>query len=259
MDDHFRQAPAAANMPILLALLGVWYNNFLGATSHAVLPYDQYLARLPAYLQQLDMESNGKGVDRNGRRVNYSTGPIVWGEPGTNGQHAFYQLIHQGTHRIPADFIGVIESHNPIGEHHEVLLSNFFAQTEALMKGKTEQEVREELSAAGLTGEALERLVPHKVFPGNRPTNSLLLQRVSPNTLGALLALYEHKVFVQGILWNIHSFDQWGVELGKQLARTILPELQGTALVTAHDASTNGLINYYHRQRCAVDLPVGSE
>ncbi|CAK0766795.1 glucose-6-phosphate isomerase [Gammaproteobacteria bacterium] len=245
MDEHFRQAPAAANMPILMALLGVWYNNFLGAEAHVVLPYDQYLARLPAYLQQLDMESNGKRIDRKGRPVDYATGPIIWGEPGTNGQHAFYQLIHQGTRLIPADFIAAIESHHPVGDHHEVLLSNFFAQTEALMKGKTAAESRAELVATGVTGEALEQLIPHKIFPGNRPTNSLLLQRLTPRTLGALLALYEHKVFVQGIIWNLNSFDQWGVELGKQLARTILTELQGTSPVTGHDSSTNGLINYY--------------
>ncbi|CAK0751976.1 glucose-6-phosphate isomerase [Gammaproteobacteria bacterium] len=249
MDEHFRQAPAAVNMPIILALLGVWCANFLGADSHAILPYDQYLARLPAYLQQLDMESNGKGVDRNGRVLDYQSGPILWGEPGTNGQHAFYQLIHQGTRLVSADFIASIETHNTVGTHHEVLLSNFFAQTEALMKGKTETEARAELVAAGLTGEALERLVPHKVFPGNRPTNSLLLQRLNPRTLGSLLALYEHKVFVQGIIWNVNSFDQWGVELGKQLASTLLPELQGTAPVTSHDSSTNGLVNYYLANR----------
>ncbi len=252
MDEHFQQAPATANMPILLALFGVWYSTFLGAESYAVLPYDQYLARLPAFLQQLDMESNGKGVNWDGQPVEYTTGPIVWGEPGTNGQHAFYQLIHQGTRLIPADFIAAIESHNPLGEHHAVLLSNFFAQTEALMKGKTAQEALEELFASGLRGEALERLVPHKVFPGNRPTNSFLVKRLSPHTLGALLALYEHKVFVQGIIWKIHSFDQWGVELGKQLARTILTELQGAEPVTGHDASTNGLINYYRTRVNAV-------
>jgi len=251
MDEHFRQAPAAANMPILLALVGIWNSNFLGAESHAVLPYDQYLARLPAYLQQLDMESNGKGVDRNGEPVDYSTGPIVWGEPGTNGQHAFYQLIHQGTRLVSADFIASIESHNPMGAHHEVLLSNFFAQTEALMKGKTDTEARAELVAAKLTKEELERLVLHKVFPGNRPTNSLLFQRLTPQILGSLLALYEHKVFVQGIIWNVNSFDQWGVELGKQLASTLLPELQGTTLVTGHDSSTNGLVNYYLANRVA--------
>lgn len=252
MDEHFQHAPVTANMPILLALLGVWY-NLLGAESYAVLPYDQYLARLPAYLQQLDMESNGKGVDRNGCQVDYATGPIVWGEPGTNGQHAFYQLIHQGTRLVPADFIASIESHNPIGDHHEVLLSNFFAQTEALMKGKTAEEANRELIAAGLSGENLNRLAPHKIFPGNRPTNSILLQRLTPHTLGALLALYEHKVFVQGIIWNVNSFDQWGVELGKQLARAILTELRGATPATHHDTSTNGLINYYHAHRNRAD------
>ncbi|CAK0774425.1 glucose-6-phosphate isomerase [Gammaproteobacteria bacterium] len=247
MDEHFQQAPMAANMPILLALLGVWHGNFLGAENHAVLPYDQYLSRLPAYLQQLDMESNGKGVNRNGQRVDYTTSPIIWGEPGTNGQHAFYQLIHQGTRLVPADFIASIESHNPIGDHHEVLLSNFFAQTEALMKGKTAAEVRAELAASGFTKENLESLVPHKVFPGNHSTNSILLQRLTPRSLGALLALYEHKVFAQGIIWNINSFDQWGVELGKQLAQTIQAELRNNVSMTDHDASTNGLMNYYKK------------
>ncbi len=243
MDEHFRTAPAAANMPVVLGLLGVWYNNFLGAQAHAVLPYDQYLARLPAYLQQADMESNGKSVDRDGRRVDYQTGPVVFGEAGTNGQHAFYQLIHQGTKLIPADFIAAAETHNPVGDHHTLLLSNFLAQTEALMRGKTAAEARAELEAAGLHGEAVEALLPHRVFEGNRPTNSILYRRLDPHTLGMLVALYEHKVFVQGVIWNVNSFDQWGVELGKQLAKAIRPELAGDAPVSGHDASTAGLID----------------
>jgi len=249
MDEHFRNTPFEQNIPVTLGLLGVWYNNFFGAQTHAILPYDQYMHRFPAYFQQGDMESNGKRVDRDGHVVDYSTGPIIWGEPGTNGQHAFYQLIHQGTKLIPCDFIAPIETHNPVGEHHKILLSNFFAQTEALMRGKTEEEVRRELEAAGMSGEALERLVPHKVFPGNRPTNSILVQKITPRTLGSLIAMYEHKIFTQGIVWNINSFDQWGVELGKQLAKTILPELEGDQEVTGHDSSTNGLINHYKRHR----------
>lgn len=249
MDEHFRNTPFEQNIPVTLGLLGVWYNNFFGAQTHAILPYDQYMHRFPAYFQQGDMESNGKRVDRDGHGVDYSTGPIIWGEPGTNGQHAFYQLIHQGTKLIPCDFLAPIETHNPVGEHHKILLSNFFAQTEALMRGKTEEEVRRELEAAGMSGEALERLVPHKVFPGNRPTNSILVQKITPRTLGSLIALYEHKIFTQGIVWNINSFDQWGVELGKQLAKTILPELEGNQEVTGHDSSTNGLINHYKRHR----------
>ena len=245
MDEHFRTAPLERNIPVVLALLGVWYIDFFGAESHAVLPYDQYLHRFPAYLQQADMESNGKGVTRSGARVDYPTGPILWGEPGTNGQHAFYQLIHQGTRVIPADFIAAVESHNPLGQHHALLLSNFFAQTEALMRGKSEEEVRRELQEAGLTGEALEKLVPHKLFDGNRPTNSILCRLLTPRALGTLIALYEHKIFVQGIVWDVNSFDQWGVELGKQLAGKILPELQSPGRVEAHDSSTNGLINYY--------------
>jgi glucose-6-phosphate isomerase len=244
MDEHFRTAPLEENMPVILALLGVWYNNFFGAETYAVLPYDQYLHRLPAYLQQLDMESNGKSVTREGKRVDYSTGPILWGEPGTNSQHAFFQLIHQGTKLIPADFIAPMQTHNPIGDHHVILLSNFFAQTEALMRGKTARDVRAELQASGLPKKEIERLVPHKVFEGNRPTNSLLLEKITPRTLGSLIALYEHKVFVQGILWDINSFDQWGVELGKQLAKAILPELMAAGPVSSHDSSTNGLINY---------------
>jgi len=233
-----------------MALLGVWYNNFFGAQTHALLPYDQYLHRFPAYFQQGDMESNGKGVDRDGNFVNYSTGPILWGEPGTNSQHSFFQLIHQGTKIIPADFLAPIRSHNPdVGgqknHHHKILLSNFFAQTEALMKGKTSEEARAELQSQGLKGEALERLLPHKVFPGNRPTNSILFNQLTPVTLGRLIALYEHKIFVMGTIWNINSFDQWGVELGKQLAKVIQPELLGSSTVSSHDSSTNGLINYF--------------
>jgi len=249
MDEHFRQTPLESNLPVIMGLLGVWYNNFFDAQSHAVLPYDQYLHRFPAYLQQLDMESNGKTTARDGKTVDYSTGPVIWGEPGTNGQHAFYQLIHQGAKLIPADFLAPRESHHSLGEHHAILLSNFFAQTEALMKGKTRQEARAELMAAGLRGDKLKELLPHKVFQGNKPTNSLLFRKLDPKTLGALIALYEHKVFVQGIIWNINSFDQWGVELGKQLAKAILPELKQAAPVTGHDASTNGLINDYKKQR----------
>jgi glucose-6-phosphate isomerase len=214
-----------------------------------VLPYDQYMHRFPAYFQQGDMESDGKSVERDGKRVETSTGPILWGEPGTNGQHAFYQLIHQGTKLIPCDFIAPIETHNPLGDHHRILLSNFFAQTEALMRGKTEDEVRKELAAEGMKGAALDALVPHKRFDGNRPTNSILVKKITPRTLGSLIALYEHKIFTQGVIWNINSFDQWGVELGKQLAKAILPELAAPGRVTSHDASTNGLINYYKENR----------
>ncbi len=249
MDEHFRTASLEQNMPVILGLLGVWYNNFFDAQSHAIFPYDQYLQRFSAYFQQGDMESNGKSVSRDGEAVDYSTGPVIWGEPGTNGQHAFYQLIHQGTKLIPCDFIVPIETHNPMGEHHHILLSNFFAQTEALMQGKTEQQARAELISAGRSGEALESLLPHKVFPGNKPTNSIMFQKLTPRTLGTLVALYEHKIFVQGIIWNINSYDQWGVELGKQLAKVILPELADDDVVTSHDASTNGLINYYKARR----------
>ena len=249
MDEHFRSAPVEKNIPAILGLLGVWYNNFFDAQTHAILPYDQYLHRFPAYFQQGDMESNGKGVTRDGKAADTSTGPVIWGEPGTNGQHAFYQLIHQGTKVIPCDFIAHIDTQNPTGDHHQILLSNFFAQTEALMRGKTESEVRVELSKAGMSGEALEKLVPHKVFTGNRPTNSILMKKLTPRTLGSLIAMYEHKIFTQGIVWNINSFDQWGVELGKQLAKAILPELAGDARVETHDASTNGLINYYKANR----------
>jgi len=245
MDEHFRQAPLEKNMPVILGLLGVWYGNFIGAGSYAILPYDQSLQHFPAYLQQLEMESNGKSVDRDGHLVDYDTHFTVWGEPGTNGQHSFYQLIHQGTRLVPADFIAPIKSHHPIGDHHAMLLSNCFAQTEALMLGKTEAEARAELIAQGLSQAALEALLPYKVFPGNRPTNTILFEQLTPYTLGMLIALYEQKIFVQSVIWNINAFDQWGVEFGKQLANKLLPELQAGALVSSHDSSTNGLINYY--------------
>jgi glucose-6-phosphate isomerase len=245
MDEHFRTTPYEQNLPVILAVLGVWYHNFFGAETHALLPYDQYLSCFAAYFQQGDMESNGKRVTREGQRVDYATGPVIWGEPGTNGQHAFYQLIHQGTRLVPCDFIAPAKSLNPLGEHHVLLLSNFFAQTEALMMGKTEDEVRRELAAAGVTGERLELLAPSKTFPGNRPTNSILFRELTPATLGTLLALYEHKIFVQGVIWNINSFDQMGVELGKVLAKTVLADLKNAQPVTSHDASTNGLINYW--------------
>ncbi len=249
MDEHFRTAPLEKNMPVIMGFLGIWYNNFFGAQTHAILPYDQYLHRFPAYFQQGDMESNGKRVSREGKSIDYSTGPIVWGEPGTNGQHAFYQLIHQGTKLVPTDFLAPMASQNPLGKHHEILLSNFFAQTEALMKGKTEAEAGEELLSSGMDPRTAEELVPHKVFEGNRPTNSILFKRLDPKTLGALIALYEHKIFVQGVIWDINSFDQWGVELGKQLAKVILPELEGDGIVTSHDCSTNGLMNYFRANR----------
>lgn len=250
MDEHFRTAPLERNMPVLMGMLGVWYVNFWDAQAHAVLPYDQYMHRFPAYLQQLDMESNGKSVDRDGNRVHYATGPVVFGEPGTNGQHAFYQLIHQGTSLVPADFLAPAETHNPIGDHHRILLSNFFAQPEALMRGKTADEVRAEMAKSGKAPEEIEALVPHRVFEGNKPSNSILFKKLDPHTLGALIALYEHKVFVQGVVWNINSFDQWGVELGKQLAGKILPELQdGPTGALTHDGSTNGLIGWYRRNR----------
>ena len=245
MDEHFRSAPLERNMPVILALLGIWYINFFGAETQAILPYDQYMNRFAAYFQQGDMESNGKHVDRDGTAVDYATGPVVWGEPGTNGQHAFYQLIHQGTRLIPCDFIAPVVSHNPVGEHHPILLSNFFAQPEALMRGRTLEEVLEELRGQGVDVEAAERLAPHKVMLGNRPSNALLLHKITPHSLGRLIALYEHKIFVQGVIWNINSYDQWGVELGKQLAKAILPELQDDAPVDSHDSSTNGLINHY--------------
>jgi len=249
MDKHFRQAPYRENIPVVLALIGIWYNNFFGAETEAILPYDQYLHRFAAYFQQGNMESNGKSVDRSGIPVSYQTGPIVWGEPGTNGQHAFYQLIHQGTKLIPCDFIAPAVSHHAIGDHHIKLLSNFFAQTEALMTGKSAEEVQSELTQAGKSPEEIHRLLPFKVFEGNKPTNSILLRQITPRTLGMLIAMYEHKIFVQGIIWNIFSFDQWGVELGKQLANRILPELESAAPVHSHDASTNGLINAYKKMR----------
>lgn len=249
MDMHFKTATLGKNIPVVLALIGIWYNNFYGAESEAILPYDQYLHRFAAYFQQGNMESNGKYVDRSGQPVNYETGPIIWGEPGTNGQHAFYQLIHQGTKLIPCDFIAPAQSHNPIGEHHPILLSNYFAQTEALMQGKTAEEVEVELKASGMDEAAIKKLTPFKVFEGNRPTNSILIKKITPRALGSLIALYEHKIFVQGVIWNIFSFDQWGVELGKQLAKKILPELQSEAAVSSHDESTNGLINAYKEMR----------
>jgi glucose-6-phosphate isomerase len=242
MDMHFREAPWASNLPVLLGLIGIWYDNFFDATSVAILPYDQYLHRFPAYLQQLDMESNGKSVDRGGRRVEWNTGPVVWGEPGTNGQHAFYQLIHQGTELIPADFIGFVRSLNPIGDHHDLLMANFFAQTEALAFGRTEGEVRAEGGH--------EEQVVHRVFGGNRPTNTLLLDELTPRSLGSLIALYEHKVFVQGAIWNINSFDQWGVELGKALAQRISKELSSKDdSHLDHDGSTNALLRHFRRTR----------
>jgi glucose-6-phosphate isomerase len=248
-DNHFRNSDFRENIPVTLALLGIWYTNFFGAESQAILPYDQYMHRFAAYFQQGDMESNGKSNDRNGNPVNYQTGPVIWGEPGTNGQHAFYQLIHQGTKLIPCDFIAPAQSHNPIANHHQLLLSNFFAQTEALMNGKSRKEVEEELKAAGKNADEIEKLAPFKVFEGNRPTNSILIKKITPFTLGSLIAIYEHKIFVQGIIWNIFSYDQWGVELGKQLAGRILPELEDDQPVSGHDASTNGLINQYKAWR----------
>ena len=241
IDKHFRENAFNKNIPVLMGLISIWYLNFFGAKTEAILPYDQYMHRFAAYFQQGNMESNGKFVDRNGEKVNYSTGPVIWGEPGTNGQHAFYQLIHQGTQLIPCDFIAPAITHNPLGLHHKILLSNFFAQTEALMNGKT----KEELEAENVPGE----LIPYKTFEGNRPTNSFLVKEITPFTLGELIALYEHKIFVQGVIWNIYSFDQWGVELGKQLAKKILPELENDAEVTSHDASTNGLINTFKNLR----------
>jgi glucose-6-phosphate isomerase len=260
MDNHFKTAPLEKNLPVILGMLGVWYSNFFDAQTHAVLPYDQYMHCFSKYFQQGDMESNGKRVDRKGNPItDYTTGPILWGEPGTNGQHAFYQLIHQGTRIIPCDFIAPVETQNDFhfkaaggasgARHHEILLANFFAQTEALMKGKTPEEARAELEAQKLPKERIDQLVPHKTFPGNRPTSSILVQKITPKTLGALIAMYEHKIFVQGIVWDIYSFDQWGVELGKQLASKILPELEGPGQVTSHDSSTNGLINAYKKRR----------
>lgn len=245
MDNHFKSTPFAKNIPVILAVLGIWYNNFYKAESYAILPYDQYMHRFTAYFQQGDMESNGKHVTKDGTAVTYSTGPIIWGEPGTNGQHAFYQLIHQGTKLIPCDFLAPVVSQNPIGDHHPKLLANFFAQTEALMKGKTSAEVKAELEKAGLSAEDVAALVNHKIFEGNRPTNSIFFKKLTPFTLGSLVAMYEHKIYTQSVIWQINAFDQWGVELGKQLANAILPELKDTAEVTNHDSSTNGLINFY--------------
>ncbi|WP_210486473.1 glucose-6-phosphate isomerase [Rufibacter aurantiacus] len=245
MDNHFRKAPLDQNLPVILALLGIWYNNFFDAQSHALLPYDQYMHRFAAYFQQGDMESNGKYVDRNGQPVSYQTGPIIWGEPGTNGQHAFYQLIHQGTKLIPCDFLAPAISHNPIGDHHPKLMANFFAQTEALMNGKDEAQVIDEMHRLSCSEEEIQTLKAFKVFEGNRPTNSILFKQLDPRTLGSLLAMYEHKIFVQGVIWNVYSFDQWGVELGKQLAKQILPELTSAEEVTSHDSSTNGLIKQF--------------
>jgi len=245
VDQHFRQQPFENNIPVIMGLLGIWYNNFFGAESHAILPYDQYLVHFPAYFQQGDMESNGKSVDRQGEWVSYSTGPVIWGQPGTNGQHAFYQLIHQGTKLIPCDFLAAVHSQNPLGDHHPILLSNFLAQTEALMKGKTADEARAELVAAGEAEESLELLVAAKTFPGNKPTNSFFYNQLTPQVLGSLIAIYEHKIFTQGVIWNINSYDQWGVELGKQLAKAILPELMRDGEVSDHDSSTNGLMNFY--------------
>lgn len=249
MDQHFLEAPLARNMPVILGLLGIWYHNFLGATAHAVLPYDQLLHRLPAYLQQLDMESNGKSVDRQGQAVAYSTGPIIFGEPGTNGQHAFYQLIHQGSHLIPCDFLAPCQSHYPLGEHHEMLLANMLAQAEALMQGKSQDQVEHEMREAGHSPAEIAALAPHRVFAGNHPSNTLLFPKLDPKTLGMLLALYEHKVFVQGVIWNINSFDQWGVELGKQLAQQVLRDLRQSGPQTQHDASTQALIETVKRYR----------
>ncbi|EDM07646.1 glucose phosphate isomerase [Rattus norvegicus] len=251
MDQHFMKTPLDKNAPVLLALLGIWYINFYGCETHAMLPYDQYMHRFAAYFQQGDMESNGKYITKSGARVDYQTGPIVWGEPGTNGQHAFYQLIHQGTKMIPCDFLIPVQTQHPIrnGLHHKILLANFLAQTEALMKGKSPEEARKELQAAGKSPEELEKLLPHKVFEGNRPTNSIVFTKLTPFILGALIAMYEHKIFVQGIIWDINSFDQWGVELGKQLAKKIEPELDGSSAVTSHDSSTNGLIGFIKLQR----------
>ncbi|AFI92163.1 glucose-6-phosphate isomerase [Pectobacterium parmentieri] len=249
MDKHFASTPAEKNLPVLLALIGIWYNNFFGAETEAILPYDQYMHRFAAYFQQGNMESNGKSADRNGNPVDYQTGPIIWGEPGTNGQHAFYQLIHQGTKLVPCDFIAPATSHNPLSDHHSKLLSNFFAQTEALAFGKSRDVVEAEFSAAGKSAKDVEHVAPFKVFEGNRPTNSILLREITPYSLGALIALYEHKIFTQGAILNIFTFDQWGVELGKQLANRILPELENDSTIDSHDSSTNGLINRFKAWR----------
>lgn len=248
MDNHFKTAPLEKNMPVIMALLGIWYNNFFGADTHAILPYDQGMSRFPAYLQQAEMESNGKFICRNGERVQYSTCPVIWGEAGTNGQHAFYQMIHQGTQIVPADFIMPVHSQTKIGEngnqHHKILIANFLAQTQSLMLGKSADEARIELTKQGLSGKVLEELLPHKIFEGNRPTTSIMFDKLTPNTLGKLIALYEHKIFVQGILWDINSYDQWGVEYGKQIAQQILPLLGDDNIIDCFDSSTNGLINY---------------
>ncbi|MET3730772.1 glucose-6-phosphate isomerase [Moheibacter stercoris] len=249
MDNHFRNEDFSENMPVIMALLGIWYSNFFETESHAILPYEQYLHRFPAYLQQADMESNGKSVDRNGQKIDYQTGPIIWGEPGTNGQHAFYQLIHQGTKLIPCDFLAAANSLNPIGDHHAKLLSNFFAQTEALAFGKTLEEAENELRSKEKSEEEIQKLAPFKVFEGNKPSNSILYDKLTPKTLGSLIALYEHKIFVQGVIWNIFSFDQWGVELGKELANKILPELENQETNSSNDSSTNGFINVYKQLR----------
>jgi glucose-6-phosphate isomerase len=246
VDNHFRTAPLEKNVPVILAMLGVWYQNCFGAETHALLPYDQYLHRFAAYFQQGDMESNGKYITRSGERVTYNTGPIVWGEPGTNGQHAFYQLIHQGTRLIPCDFLIPAQTHNPVegGVHHKILMANFFAQTEALMLGKTKAEAEGELKASGMPEDKIAHILPHKVFEGNRPTNSIIVPKITPFILGVLIAVYEQKIFTQGVIWDINSYDQWGVELGKQLAKKIEPELKDKTPVTSHDGSTNGLINF---------------
>jgi glucose-6-phosphate isomerase len=249
MDEHFRTAPLEENIPVILGMLGIWYHNFFGMCSHAILPYDQYMHRFPAYIQQLDMESNGKPATTEGEKVDYATGPIIWGEPGTNGQHAFYQLLHQGTQVVPCDFIAPIETKNPVGRHHPILLSHFFAQSEALMLGKTESKVRDELLAQGKSEEEIQNLLPHMVFEGNRPSNSILFQMLTPKTLGSLIAMYEHKVFVQAEIWGINAFDQWGVELGKVLAKRILANLDDYDEMSCFDASTNGLMNYYKQNR----------
>ena len=249
VDEHFNNSGLDKNIPVWMALIGLWYTNFFGAQTEAILPYDQYMHRFAAYFQQGNMESNGKSIDRNGEPVSYTTGPVIWGEPGTNGQHAFYQLIHQGTHLIPCDFIATAQSHNPIGDHHQKLLSNFFAQTEALMNGKTEEEVEQEFLKSGVDPEQIAKLTPFKIFSGNKPTNSILIKKLTPTTLGQLIAFYEHKIFVQGVIWNIFSFDQWGVELGKQLANKILPELTSDDRIKSHDSSTNNLINRYKELR----------
>jgi len=245
MDQHFMTAPLEKNLPVMLGLIGIWQINFFNATAHAILPYDQYLHRFPAYLQQLEMESNGKRITRDGEVIDYSTSPVVWGEPGTNGQHAFFQLLHQGTQTVSADFLAPCQSQHPIGNHHHLLLANFFALTEAMMRGKNQSEVRNELISQGTSEASREALLPHKIFPGNHSTTSILFKKLDPKTLGSLIALYEHKVFVQSVIWNINPFDQWGVELGKQLAGKILSELDQTESASSHDASTNGLMNYF--------------